>query len=74
VSKNLSKPGQCQITLPKQTFDYLTYLASVGKGGSSVPEVAAYILVEVLNQRLADGWHKPEVPMPVAQGSFAGAE
>jgi hypothetical protein len=64
VSKNLSEPGKFQVTVPKQTYDYLIYLASIGKGGSSVPEVASFLLAEVLNQRLADGWHKPEVPVP----------
>lgn len=65
VSKNLSKPTSFQVTVPKQTNDYLTYLASIGKGGSSVPEVAASFLVELVSQRLAEGWHKPEVPKPV---------
>lgn len=64
MSKNLSQPGQFQITVPKQANDYLTYLASIGKGGSSVSDVAAFLLTEIVNQRLADGWHKPEVPVP----------
>lgn len=40
---NASTPGKFQITVPKQAHDYLIYLASIGKGGSSVPEVAAFI-------------------------------
>jgi hypothetical protein len=67
MSKNLSEPGKFSMTVPKQTMDYLTYLASIGKGGSSVPEVASFLLVELLNQRLAEGWHKFEVPVPVNQ-------
>lgn len=62
---NLSTPGKFQITVPKQSFDYLAFLASIGKGGSSIPDVAVFVLVETLNERLANGWHKPEVPAPV---------
>jgi hypothetical protein len=69
---NLSNGGKFQVTLPKQAFDYLTYLASIGKGGSNVPDVATFILLETLNQRLADGWHKPDVPVPV--GGIPAAE
>ena len=61
----LSKSEPFQITLPKQAFEYLTYLAWQGKGGSTVPEVARQILVEVLDQRLSQGWHKAEVPVPM---------
>ena len=69
----MSKGGKFQITLPKQTHDYLAYLASIGKGGSSIPDVAAFVLIETLNQRLADGWHKPEVPAPV-RDTASGAD
>lgn len=70
---NLSTPSKFQITLPKQAHDYLTYLATIGKGGSNVPDVATFILIEALNQRLADGWHGPLVPTP-ATGSLGAAE
>ena len=60
----MAKGISFQVTVPKQTHDYMTYLASIGKGGSSVPDVAAFVLIETLHQRLADGWHKPEVPAP----------
>jgi hypothetical protein len=70
---NVSTPTKFQVTVPKQVHDYLYYLASIGKGGSSVPDVATFILIEAVNQKLADGWHKPEVPTP-ATGSLGAGE
>jgi hypothetical protein len=65
-SKKLSEPESFQITLPRQAYDYLTYLAWQGRGGSTIQEVARQILVEILDRRLCDGWHKHEVPVPTA--------
>lgn len=62
----LSSPGKFQITVPKQAHEYLIYLATIGKGGSSVPDVAAFLLVETINERMASGWHDPKVPAVIA--------
>lgn len=60
----MSKGGKFQITVPKQTHDYLAYLASIGKGGSSIPDVAAFVLIETLNQRLS--WISSFAPLPLS--------
>ena len=65
ANQKLSEPGEpFQVTVPKQVYDYLTYLASIGKCGSSIKDVAIFLLTETVNERLDKGWHLTQVPAP----------
>jgi hypothetical protein len=55
--KNLSDPGRFQVTVPKDTFDYLTALAKRGRLGSTEPEVAAHLVVRAVDEMLRGGYH-----------------
>jgi hypothetical protein len=61
-AKSRSKPEQVTVSLAKQHYDYLTYLATKGFLGTAEHEVAAHILTEELDRRLVSGYHKNEVP------------
>lgn len=61
-AKKLSLTVRCSLTLPKQTYDYLTFLANQGRLGATEPEVAAHILIEELDRRLSAGYHRSVVP------------
>jgi hypothetical protein len=55
--KNLSDPGRFQVTVPKDTFDYLTALAKKGRLGSTEPEVGSFLIVRAVDDMLKGGYH-----------------
>jgi len=55
--KNLSDPGRFQVTVPKDTFDYLTALAKRGRLGSTEPEVASFLIVRAVDEMFTGGYH-----------------
>ena len=63
-AKKLSEPEKLTVSLPKQHYEYLTYLAWQGRLGNTEPDVAAHILIEEIDRRLVSGYHKIEIPKP----------
>jgi len=60
------KPEPLAVTLPKQAFDYLVYLAEQGRLGPSENDVAAHILVREIDKMLVSKYH--EITAPVSLG------
>jgi hypothetical protein len=63
-AKKLSKMHQFKVSVPQQTYDYLTLLATRGKIAATVPDVAGYILVNATESQLSEGYHDGVVPKP----------
>lgn len=57
-ARNLSEPEQFTISLPKQHYDYLVFLATTGRLGTTVPDVAAQILIRELDAKEESGYPK----------------
>ena len=57
-AKNLSEPVQITLSLPKQHYDYLTYLATIGRLGVTESEVAAQMLIRELDAKEEVGYPK----------------
>jgi hypothetical protein len=46
-----------QISVPKDTYDYLTHLAKIGRLGGREPDIAAHLVVREVNKMLEAGYH-----------------
>lgn len=53
-----SEPESVTISLPKQHYEYLTYLASIGRFGVTESEVAAVLLIRELDAKEEAGYPK----------------
>ncbi len=62
--ENRSEARALSLTLPVETFNYLTLLATLGKLGRTENEVATHILVREVYEMLADGFHETRIPPP----------
>jgi hypothetical protein len=60
-AKSLSTIHKFRVSVPQQTFDYIELLAKKGKLAATVPDVAAAILIEDTERRLAAGYHLKDV-------------
>jgi hypothetical protein len=60
--KNLTKPKGFQVTVPKDTYDYLTLLASKGRLGSKESDVASHIIIREVDAMLRAGYHNLDFP------------
>lgn len=58
----LGKGGKVTVSLPKEEFDYLTFLATRGRFGSTRDEVASHLLIRELDGMLEAGFPKMRVP------------
>ena len=52
--ENKSKPVKVQISLPRDTYAYLTTLAAVGKLGSRETDIAVHLIVREVT-KMQDG-------------------
>lgn len=73
-AKNLSDTVPVSLSLPKETYDYLTNLAWKGRLGATEADVASHILIERVDELLKSGYHnlevpKPMIPAPIEPGS-----
>lgn len=62
--ENRSDARALSLTLPIETFNYLVYLASLGKLGRTENEVATHILVREAYALHDRGFHKLRIPAP----------
>jgi hypothetical protein len=60
--ENRSEGRSISISLPQETFDYLAWLASLGKLGKTENEVAYYILVKEVEDMYANKLHDRKIP------------
>jgi hypothetical protein len=60
--ENRSNPHQLTLTLPRETFDYLVLLATLGKLGRLESEVATHILVREVYAMFERGFHEQRIP------------
>jgi hypothetical protein len=56
--KNKSKPVPVQISLPRDTYEYLTQLASMGKLGSREREIAIHLIVREVTKMQDAKFHE----------------
>ncbi|MGN6146963.1 MAG: hypothetical protein ACTHPD_00325 [Rhizomicrobium sp.] len=61
-AKKLSKTHHFKVSVPQQTHDYLVLLASKGKLGATVSDVASVILIDATEAKLSGDYHLKEVP------------
>lgn len=66
-AKNLSEPVQFTVSLPRQHFDYLTYLATIGRLGTTESGVAEQILIRELDAKEEAGYPKIRALRSVGQ-------
>jgi hypothetical protein len=64
-ARNLSDTVPVSLSLPKETYDYLTFLAWKGRLGATEADVASHILIERVDELLKSGYHDLEVPKPM---------
>ncbi len=64
-ARNLSDTESVTVSLPKETYEYLTYLAWRGRLGATEADVASHILVERVDELLKSGYHNLQVPKPM---------
>lgn len=62
--ENRSDARALSLTLPIETFNYLVYLASLGKLGRTENEVATHILVREAYALHDRGFHNVRIPAP----------
>jgi len=62
--ENLSETKELTLQLPLEQYEFLTLLATLGKGGRSRPEIAIHILVRELQLLEKDGYHMRRLPRP----------
>ena len=60
--ENRSEGRSISISLPQETFDYLAWLASLGKLGKTENEVAYYILVKQVEDMYDKKVHERKIP------------
>ena len=62
--ENRSDARALNLTLPREAFDYLVLLATLGKLGRTENEVATHILVREVYAMHARGFHDMRIPPP----------
>ena len=60
--ENRSEGRTISISLPQETFDYLAWLATLGKLGKTENEVASYILVRQVEDMYEKKVHERKIP------------
>jgi len=60
--ENRSDARARDLTLPREAFDYLVLLATLGKLGRTENEVATHILVREVYAMLERGFHEQRIP------------
>ena len=60
--ENRSEARSLSLTLPTETFNYLVFLATLGKLGRTENEVATHILVREAYAMLARRFHQEKIP------------
>lgn len=55
--KNLSEPRGFHVTVSKDTYDYLTQLARLGRLGSKESDIAAHLITREVDKMLRDQYH-----------------
>ena len=56
--KNKSKPVPVKISLPKDTYDYLTLLAGMGKLASREKDIAVHLIVREVTKMQDAKFHE----------------
>ncbi|MBV8755225.1 MAG: hypothetical protein JO328_20425 [Hyphomicrobiales bacterium] len=60
--ENRSDARALNLTLPREAFDYLVLLATLGKLGRTENEVATHILVREVYGMFERGFHEQRIP------------
>jgi hypothetical protein len=61
--ENRSEARALSLTLPEEAFNYLVWLATLGKLGRTENEVATHILVREVYAMLERGFHDIKIPV-----------
>jgi hypothetical protein len=61
--ENRSEARSLSLTLPEETFNYLVWLATLGKLGRTENEVATHILVREVYAMYERGFHDVKIPV-----------
>jgi hypothetical protein len=61
--ENRSEGRSISVSLPQETFDYLAWLATLGKFGKTENEVATYILVNQVEAMYEKKVHERRIPV-----------
>jgi len=61
--ENRSDGRTISVSLPQETFDYLAWLATMGKLGKTENEVAWYILVNQAEEMYKNKLHERKIPV-----------
>ena len=59
--KKLSEPKSFQISLPRETYDYLERLGRLGKLGNKVHTITEYIVIREVDAMRQAGYHKQTI-------------
>lgn len=59
--RKLSDPESFQISLPRETYDYLVRLGQLGKLGNKVHTIAEYIVIREVDAMRRSGYHKQTI-------------
>lgn len=55
--KKLSDSKSFQVTVPKDTYDYLTNLAKKGRLGATESEIGSLLITRAVDEMLTSGYH-----------------
>jgi hypothetical protein len=66
--ENRSEARSLSLTLPIETFNYLVFLATLGKLGRTENEVATHILVREVYSMYDRGFHESKIPAVPDEG------
>jgi len=55
--RKLTDSRSFQVTVPKDTFDYLTNLAKKGRLGGTESEIASLLVTRTVDEMLVAGYH-----------------
>ncbi len=57
----LSEPESFQISLPRETYDYLVRLGRLGKLGNKVHTIVEHIVIREVDAMRQSGYHKQTI-------------
>ena len=66
--ENRSEARSLSLTLPTEAFNYLVFLATLGKLGRTENEVATHILVREVYALVDRGFHELKIPSVPDEG------
>ena len=56
--RNQSTPKPIKISLPRDTYEYLSLLAGLGKLGSRETDIALHLIIREVTKMQDDGFHE----------------